>query len=359
MAGQIVPRKGFAVSGAQQVRWCFHGFVDASLHTLDEVLEETASRLQAGQGAGGRLWPTGFEMLDRQLNGGFRAGDLVLLGGPQGIGKTTWALQTARNVARSGRSVVVFSYEHNPQALLVRLVALEAGLIGGVDGPGLIRVRSAFEADDGRSGSLAERLQDTVGGAQAVEVVRDYASRIVVHASAGSRTPLEVIAELVGQAEQRTGQPPLVVVDYLQKVRGLDPRRSEDEQIALVVEGLKDLALERELPVLAVSAADKPTVASGKRVRVSNLRGSSALAFEADTVLVLNDKYDVVARHHLVYDLANADRFRRWAVLSIEKNRNGRDGVDLEFRKRFEQGLFAPDGQLVTEQLVDERIFVE
>ena len=85
------------------------------------------------------------------------------------------------------------------------------------------------------------------------EVVRDYASRIVVHASAGSRTTLEVIAELVGQAEQRTGQPPLVVVDYLQKVRGLDPRRSEDEQIALVVEGLKDLALERELPVLAVS----------------------------------------------------------------------------------------------------------
>jgi replicative DNA helicase len=340
------------------VHWCFHGFVDASLPTLEDVLEQTTDRLRTGD-AGRRLWPTGFDVLDRQLDGGFRGGDLVLLGGPQGLGKTTWALQTARNVARSGRSVALFSYEHDPQALLVRLVALEAGLIGGVDGPGLNRVRAAFEAADGRDGSLAERLRDTVGGAQAVEVVREYASRVVLHTSTGSRTTLDVIRELVPQVEERTGQPPLVVVDYLQKVRSLDPRRSEEEQIALVVEGFKDLALDRGIPVLAVVAADKPTLASGKRVRVGNLRGSSALAYEADTVLILNNKYDVVARHHLVYDLANADRFRRWAVLSIEKNRNGRDGVDLEFRKRFEQGLFAPEGQLVTEQLVDERVFVE
>ncbi len=333
--------------------------MEAPLQTLEGVLEQTNGRLRSGANAGRRLWPTGFELVDKHLEGGFRAGDLVLLGGPQGLGKTTWALQTARNVARSGRTAVLFSFEHDPASLLVRLVALEAGLIGGVDAPGLNRIRAAFEAADGRVGSLADRLQDTVGGAQAVTEVQSYASRIMLHASTGSRTTLDVVRETVLAAEQQTGQPPLVVVDYLQKVRSLDPRRSEEEQIALVVEGLKDLALEHEIPVLAVAAADKPTVAAGKRVRVGNLRGSSALAYEADTVLMLNNKYDVVARHHLVYDLANADRFRRWAVLSIEKNRNGRDGIDLEFRKRFENGLFAPDGQQVTEQLVDERVFVE
>ena len=46
-------------------------------------------------------------------------------------------------------------------------------------------------------------------------------------------------------------------------------------------------------------------------------------------------------------------------VLSIEKNRNGQDGIDLEFQKRFEQGRFEPRGQAVVEQLVDERVFVE
>jgi replicative DNA helicase len=333
--------------------------VDTSLHSLEDVLEQTDGQLRSGSTAGRQVWPTGFEILDKHLDGGFRAGDLVLLGGPQGLGKTTWALQVARNAARSGRSVVFFSFEHDPQSLLARLVALEAGLVGGAEAPGLNRVRAALEVMDGRVGSLAERLQGTVGGAKAVSVVQEYAARIILHSSTGSSTTLDVVRDVVAKVEQLTGQRPLVVVDYLQKVRSLDPRRSEEEQIALVVEGLKDLALEREVPVLAVAAADKPSVASGRRVRVGNLRGSSALAYEADTVLILNSKYDVVARHHLVYDLGNAERFRRWAVLSIEKNRNGRDGVDLEFLKRFEHSLFAPDGQLVTEQLVDERVFVE
>ena len=100
-------------------------------------------------------------------SGGFRSGELVLLGGPQGLGKTTWALQVARNVARSGRAVLMFSFEHDLQTLLIRLVALEAGLLGGPDAPSLNRVRQSFEAADGLAGSLAERLADTDGGAKA------------------------------------------------------------------------------------------------------------------------------------------------------------------------------------------------
>jgi hypothetical protein len=57
--------------------------------------------------------------------------------------------------------------------------------------------------------------------------------------------------------------------------------------------------------------------------------------------------------------VGNAERFRNWVVLSIEKNRTGLDKIDLEFRKRFEQRRFEIDGQPVGEQLVDERVFVE
>ena len=106
-------------------------------------------------------------------------------------------------------------------------------------------------------------------------------------------------------------------------------------------------------------ASDKEGLASGKRMRVANMRGSSALAYEADTVLLLNNKYDVVARHHLVYDMGNVERFRNWAVLTIEKNRNGRSAVDLEFQKRFDQGRFETPAVRSCEQLVDERVFVE
>jgi replicative DNA helicase len=332
---------------------------ELSLQSLSGVLEQADGRLRAGSHAAGRVWPTGFETLDTHLGGGFRRGELILLGGPPGLGTTTWVLQTARNVARDGRSAVVFSFEHDPQSLLMRLVALEAGEVADLEAPDLGRIRRSFEAADGRRGTLAERLADTTGGREALENVAKYAERLVLHRSTGTSTTLEVIAEGIDEVRRDTGQLPLVVIDYLQKVKVPGGSYEEEERVGHVVESLKDLALDLDIPVLAVVAADKAGLASGKRMRVTNLRGSSALAYEADTVLLLNNKYDVVARQHLVYDLGNAERFRQWAVLSIEKNRNGLAGVDMEFRKRFAQSRFEPEGRLVTEQLVDERVFVE
>ena len=94
-------------------------------------------------------------------------------------------------------------------------------------------------------------------------------------------------------------------------------------------------------------------------MRIQDLRGSETVAVPADVVLILNDKFDAVARHHLVYNLASAERFRNWVVLSIEKNRAGVDKVHLEFEKVFKQARFNPDGGRVEEELLDERIFVE
>ena len=73
-------------------------------------------------------------------------------------------------------------------------------------------------------------------------------------------------------------------------------------------------------------------------MRISNLRGSSALAYEADTVLLLNNKSDVVARHHLVYSTATS-RSSGLAVLTVEKNRSGRTAWRWS-SERFDQGRF-------------------
>jgi replicative DNA helicase len=331
--------------------------VDLKLQSLTETLEQADYRVRSGSHSAARVWPTGFDVLDANLQGGFRSGDLILIGGPQGMGKTTFVLQVARNIARSGRPVLYFCYEHDQETMLIRLVALEAGLIGGVDAPRVNRIRSTFESADGLGRTLSERLADTSGGSAALEIVREYSDRLTIHRSSGSTTDLEEIKSAIVAVTEKHGTPPFVCIDYLQKIpiAGLD----EEERSTALVEQVKDITLDFDVPVLCVVASDKEGLSKGQRMRVSHLRGSSALAYEPDTVLMLNNKYDIVARHHLVYDAGNIDRFKHWAVLSIEKSRSGLTGVDMEFPKRFEQSRFDTNGQLVREKLVDERVFSE
>jgi replicative DNA helicase len=328
------------------------------LRAMSDVLAEADAHLAVGQAAAPAPWPTGFPPLDGFLAGGLRAGELTLLGGPQGLGKTAFALQVLRNTVSRGGAGVYFSYEHDAATVLQRLIGLEAALVSGVGAPSLRVIRDAMEATSGQPGTLAQRLA-AVGGADAVRRVADYGSRLLVHRSTGSTTDLDAIGAVALEVAQRTGIVPLVVVDYLQKVAAPNPGQTEFENVTYIVEGLKDLALEHGLPVLAIVAADKEGLVAGKRLRMHHLRGSSALAYEPDVVLIMNEKFDVVARHHLVYDIGNAERFHGWVVVTIEKNRAGRDKIDLEFMKRFEHGLFDPAGRAVSEQLVDERIFVE
>jgi len=60
-----------------------------------------------------------------------------------------------------------------------------------------------------------------------------------------------------------------------------------------------------------------------------------------------------------MYGGANAEHFKDWSVVTVEKNRSGSGGAEIEFKKRFDQGRFDPNGNVVTEKLVDERVYVE
>jgi replicative DNA helicase len=327
------------------------------LQSVSSVLEETDARLQVGESAGSKLWLTGFGALDKALSGGFRSGELVLLGGAQGLGKTTFALQVMLNLTATGHNVVYFSFDHDNHSLIERLVAMEAAEIAGAMGVPVKTVREAFEARYRRAPTIEGRLVDTEGGVEAVEALRELGRRMHLHRSKSSDTDVEAMRRVIVKIEEDTGQKPFVVVDSLQKVHYAgNPLLAEDDRVTLVVEALKDLTLEQAVPILAVVGGGPP---SGKRMRIQDIRGSSTVAIPADVVLLLNEKFDAVARHHLVYNLASAERFRNWVVMSIEKNRNGVDRVNLEFQKAFKQARFNPEGGPVEEELIDERIFVE
>ena len=94
--------------------------------SVSALLAATDEALKRGSRPGAQVWPTGFDLLDSTLDGGLRSGELVLLGGSEGAGKTTIALQMVRNAVRSGRHAIVFSFEHDAQTLVQRLISLEA-----------------------------------------------------------------------------------------------------------------------------------------------------------------------------------------------------------------------------------------
>ena len=324
---------------------------------LNEVLERVDSRLLSPE-SDVHVWSTGFPLLDEALGGGLRGGSLNLLAGSQGEGKTTFALQIARQCAKSGRPVVFFSFELEAEALLQKMVSAEAADAADELPATVAQVRAAFEGSDGGTGGLPERLSRYNGALDALAVVSDYAEHLHIHRSTTTSTSLDIIATTVKEVTAEHGVPPLVVVDYLQKVRPV-VHMAEEAAVTHVTERLKDMAIDSTCPVLAISASDRSGLEPGQRMRARNMKGSTALAYEADVVLILANKADIVARHHLMYSTQNAENFREWTVCTIEKNRSGRTGAEVEFKKEFASGRFAPDGAVVSEDLVDERIFVE
>ena len=74
-------------------------------------------------------------------------------------------------------------------------------------------------------------------------------------------------------------------------------------------------------------------------------------------ILILNEKYHIVAKVNIELNPHQAQRFCDWTILSVEKNRAGRDAVDLEFEKHFEFSCFNPEGRQVQEKLIEERLY--
>jgi len=121
---------------------------------------------------------------------------------------------------------------------------------------------------------------------------------------------------------------------------------------------LKEMAMSLGIQVVAIAASDRLGL-KARRMRLSDLRGSSALQYEADIGLILNNKYAILSREHMVYNIGGADAYRNWVVMSVEKNRAGRNAVDMEYQLDASHFRIIPRGDFVRERLVDEKITLE
>lgn len=325
--------------------------------TLAEVMVEVDQQILLGEQSRFQALGTGFTPLDDVLNGGLRPGELMIVGGAFGVGKTIFALQVARNAVCHDRdaAAMYICYEHDRSHLMQRLLCLESAELGHQDSALNLRRLAALALEAGRGEGLVSKLRANPRYAETLAVMERYADRLVLVKASGSTSTLAEISAWAQDLADR-GSKPLLVVDYLQKIpvdyTTLEP---ETETTTHLTQGLKELAMATGLRVLAIAASDR-TGLKARRMRLADLRGSSALQYEADIGIVLNNKYEIVSREHMVYNLSQAESMRSYVILSVEKNRAGRNAVDIEYMLDAAHFRMLTSGGYVRERLIDEKV---
>lgn len=265
------------------------------------VLEETVPLLEEPSGKGLTGLPTGFHDFDRMTHGLGR-GQLIILAGRPGMGKTSLALNIAQHVAvRLRHTVGIFSLEMGQQELAMRILSSLADV--------------NFSAL--RQGHLSQqrwkRVVDTMHELQQAPLFID---------DSAAPTLLEVASKARRlRAEQRLE---LLVIDYLQLMQAGGRYENRNLEIAAITRSMKQLAKELEIPILLLSQLSRMPERRGKdhRPQLSDLRESGAIEQDADIVaFVYRDE---------VYD-ENAPK--GVAELIVAKHRNGETGtIELIFQ---------------------------
>jgi len=329
-----------------------------------EVLTSLHERIASGQIDEFQPIATGFVPLDKTIGGGMRPGELLLIGGAQGSGKTTMALQMARNMAAGGQASVLYvCFEHEEEYLIQRLIAMESALAHLPQKSGAVKIQDVKKEVLGSYTASAESGQKAKLGSNPrlrppLERIARYGSGLHLMRGTATASTVDNMRRLVAEYKGPEHRRLVLVVDYLQKVPVFPEPSDEAEKVTRIVSGLKDIALSMEIPVIAIVAADREGL-KAKRLRNHHLRGSSAINYESDIILILNDKYNIVAKVNIEFNPYQAQRYRDWAVVTVEKNRGGQDNVDLEYEKLFEYSCFDPTGRVTAEKLIEERLFNE
>ena len=329
-----------------------------------DVLTNLNERIASGKVDEFQPIGTGFVPLDKTIGGGLRPGELMLIGGAQGAGKTTMALQMARNMAASGQATALYvCFEHEEEYLIQRLISMESALGQLPKKTGAVKIQdvkkevmqsyaAAVEAGQRAKLGTNPRLRPSL------ERIARYGSNLYLMRGTATGSTIDNMRSLVAEHRGPEGKRLVLFVDYLQKVPVIPEPSEEAEKVTRIVGGLKDIALSLEIPVVAIVAADREGL-KAKRLRNHHLRGSSAINYESDIILILNDKYHIVATVNIEFNPYQAQRYRDWVVATVEKNRGGQDNVDLEYEKLFEFSCFDPTGRVTAEKLIEERLFNE
>ena len=280
-------------SAASRLREIERGSIISDIASPDDSFRafwDHRKRVESGAGA----VPTGFFPLDSILSGGMLRSGLYILAARPGMGKTTIGLQFADSIAANVGPVLFVSLE----------MSLEQ-----IEGKRIARI-SGIPSDEillGNGKNLDYRK---------IRLAAEELKKLPLHIS---RRPTATVAQIRRMAKQ-IEELQCVVVDYLGKIAHSNSKASRYEQITGISNDLKTLAVELEVPVLALAQLNREnTGRTDKRPQLSDLRDSGAIEQDADGVIML---------HREDYYLADDAPLKPWESVELEiivrKNRHGR-----------------------------------
>lgn len=242
--------------------------------------------------------PSGIGELDKMITG-LNKSDLIILGARPGMGKTSFALNIARNVASSGRTVCFFSLEMTRDQLAQRVLSSEAGI----------------KSEKMRTGELEgdewTRLAQAGDQLSKTELYFDETSDITVQ---------QMKAKL-----RRMRKVDLVVIDYLGLMHSAKPTDNRVQEVSEITRSLKIMAKELKVPVIACAQLSRATEAKGKshKPALADLRDSGSIEQDADIVLFLYRDTYYDSEKNDDQDMGDPSK----AECIVAKNRHGETGT--------------------------------
>ena len=267
--------------------------------------------------------PTGFKALDDVLDGGLYEG-LYCLGAISSLGKTTFALQIADQIAEHGHQVLIFSLEMSQNELIAKSISRNT-LKRVIAARGDVRnAKTARGIMSGKKYPLynqteRELIKNAVGDYQSIS------KNIYIREGMGN-VGVDTIVEQVKEHIRKGNKPPVVIVDYLQILMPHSEKATDKANIDYTVLSLKRLSRDYKIPVIAISSFNR--VSYGNEVSMQAFKESGSIEYSCDVLMGL--QLQGVGSNDFDVNIAKRQEPRKIEAV-ILKNRNGKTGDTIGY----------------------------
>ena len=278
--------------------------------------------------------PTGFKKLDNDLEGGLYGGFLYVLGALTSLGKTTFCLQIADQIAIQNQDVLFFTLEMSQGELIRKSLSRYS-----------YNLSPCGESNATTALSIYRHEYYNIN--HCIDAYKTIANHIFFHEGIESISSIgvEAIKDSIDKHITITGNKPIVFIDYLQILGVVDIRASDKQNTDTNVSALRRICRDYGVPIIAISSFNRDNYNSP--VNLASFKESGAIEYSSDVLLGLqyagmdDFKSTPGGRNNNITDLEKyKDANPRNAQLKILKQRNGKTGVSLYFDYRPKFNIF-------------------